>query len=68
VKLTMLEPIGQILHLGSQFDWVEYLVVLISSNCIDYQEYGQAIKFPTLLVWFTMSQVDSVKELEFTLK
>jgi hypothetical protein len=33
VKLTMLEPIGQILDSRAQFDWEECLATLIQSNC-----------------------------------
>jgi hypothetical protein len=68
VKLTMFDPIDQILQSGAQFDWAENLATLMKSNYKECQETIQAIKFMSLLIWLTMRQVSPVMEPTFTRK
>jgi hypothetical protein len=46
VKLTMLEPISQILQSGAKFDWVDHLAATIKSNCIgSAKKMGELLNF-----------------------
>jgi hypothetical protein len=67
IKFTMLEPIGQILQVGTNLTG-KTSHVTIKSNCREFQENGQAIKFPSLLIWISMGQFIPVGEPTFTIK
>jgi hypothetical protein len=68
VKMTMIESIGQVFQKVKNFNWSEYLVDIIQTNCKECQEYGKAIKFPSLLIWIEMEQYSPVGEPAFTIK
>jgi hypothetical protein len=68
VKMTMVESIGQIFKKAEIFNWSEYMVDIIWTNCKECQEAGKAIKFPYLLIWIEMEQYSPVSDPMFTIK
>jgi hypothetical protein len=66
VKLTMLEPISEILQSGAKCDKEEWLATIIKRNYRECQENVWGIKFSSLLIWLAMSQFNLVREPTFT--
>jgi hypothetical protein len=64
----MIKSIGQVFQKEEIFNWSKYLADIIWTNCKECQEFGKAIKFPSLLIWIAMEQYNPVGEPAFTIK
>ena len=65
IKLDMLEVVVNVAEKGKVYRWANNLAKMIKKTCTKFQEEGMPIKFPSLIIWISMYNIQTIADLYF---
>ena len=65
LKLDMLEVVDTIVQIGKVYRWAQYVADMLKTICEKFQELGEIIRFPSLIIWIVMYHLCPIGDKQF---
>ena len=62
LKLDMLEAVDTIEIKYKVYRWAQYVADMLKTICEKFQELGEIIRFPSLIIWIVMYHLFLVRD------